>query len=333
MIARKGVEQETLALKRDKETRVAIEKTKAEARATLSRGKAKKKTEQEAEKSPPKSQGALATTQTEVEPDRQARAKVKRTKAKAKRTTAKTKRTARGKAKKEKLPPIGPEKVGAEQRVSFVVRLTVDEQGQPRRTEIEHAQSGKKEVFLALDVQRLVSFMQACISPISPKPAIPAAPPPARARAPTSEIITSAVSLIVSDVQVFPLETPGTMALTLNSDEGFTIQTRFWLHGPDAPSLAAQALSFKVKVYIKEITGGMSSLLATYTANLAKDVVAYTAQTQPLSLPGGLYRLTTLVILDTPIKLAGFLEGPIVHVAGIQSPVAPAAEPDIPLSP
>jgi len=124
------------------------------------------------------------------------------------------------------------------------------------------------------------------------------------------------------------------MALTLNSEEGFTIQIHFRLQGPDAPSLAAQAFSFKVKVYIKEVTSGMSSLLVSYTSNLAKDVVAYTVQMQPQSLPGGLYRLTTLVTLDAPIKLAGFFEGPIVEVAGIQSPAPPsAAESDIPLSP
>ena len=53
---------------------------------------------------------------------------------------------------------------GAERRVTFVVRLTVDEQGQPRRTEIEHAKSGEKETFPGLDVQRLVAFMKVCIS-------------------------------------------------------------------------------------------------------------------------------------------------------------------------
>lgn len=318
-------------LKRVKET--TVEKPKAEARATPTRGKAKNKTEQEAEKSPPKAQGALAATQTGVEPDRQARAKVKQTRAKAEKSSAKAKKVTRGKAKKEKLLPIGLEKEGAEQRVSFVVRLTVDEQGQPRRTEIEHAQSGKKEVFPALDVQRLVSFIQACISPISPKPATPAAPPPARACAPMSTTSPSAVSLTITDVQVFPIGTPSIIALTLNSDEGFTIQTRFRLQGPDAPSLAAQAFSFKVKVYIKEVTSNMSKLLSAYSAKLVKDVLEYTTQTQPLSLPGGLYRPTTLVTLDTPIKLAGFLDGPVVQVAGIQSIVAPVAEPDISLSP
>ena len=60
---------------------------------------------------------------------------------------------------------IAPEEEGAERRVTFIVRLTVDERGQPRRTEIEHARSGKKETFAGLDVQRLTAFMEACISP------------------------------------------------------------------------------------------------------------------------------------------------------------------------
>ena len=317
MIAHESMEREALAVKRDKETRVAIEKTKAEARATLSRGKAKKKTEQEAEKSPPKSQGALAATQTEVEPDRQTRARVKQNRAKAEKTSAKTKKVARGKAKREKQFPIGLEKEGAEQRISFVIRLTVDEQGQPRRTEIEHAQSGKKEVFPALDIQNLISFMQACVTPISPKPAIPTTPAPVKAPIPTSETVTLAVSLTIIDVQVFRVGTPDVMALILAPDESFQIQIRFRLQGPDALSLAVQPLPFNIKVYTKEVTSGKSSLLTTYSTNLVKDAVAYTAQTQPLSLPGGLYRLTTLITLEAPVKLAGFFEGPVVQVAGV----------------
>jgi len=67
-------------------------------------------------------------------------------------------------ANTEPLPTaLGEE--GAEWRVTFIIRLTVDEQGQPRRTEIEHARSGKKETFPGLDVQRLAAFMQACTSP------------------------------------------------------------------------------------------------------------------------------------------------------------------------
>jgi hypothetical protein len=63
------------------------------------------------------------------------------------------------------LPPSTPEEEGIEQRISFIVRLTVDERGQPLRTEVEHAQSGKKETYPGLDVQRLAAFMKAFIGP------------------------------------------------------------------------------------------------------------------------------------------------------------------------
>jgi hypothetical protein len=62
-------------------------------------------------------------------------------------------------------PPTALGEGAAERRVTFILRLTVDERGQPRRTEIEHAKSGKKETFPGLDVQRLAAFMKACISP------------------------------------------------------------------------------------------------------------------------------------------------------------------------
>ena len=172
--------------------------------------------------------------------------------------------------------------------------------------------------------------MQACITPISPKPAIPTTTVPVKAPIPTSETVTLSVSLTIIDVQVFRVGTPGVMALTLASDEGFQIQIRFLLQGPDTLSLAVQPLPFNIKVYTKEVTSGRAGLLTTYNANLVKDVEAYTTQTHPLSLPGGLYRLTTLVTLEAPVKLAGFLEGPIIDVADIQSAVILAAESDIP---
>jgi multidrug resistance efflux pump len=50
-------------------------------------------------------------------------------------------------------------------RVSFVVRLTLDEQGQFGRTEIEQVSSGKKQNFLSLDGDLLVAFMRSCINP------------------------------------------------------------------------------------------------------------------------------------------------------------------------
>lgn len=49
-------------------------------------------------------------------------------------------------------------------RVSFVVRLTLDEHGQFERTEIEHVSSSRKQNFKNLDGKLLVAFMKACMN-------------------------------------------------------------------------------------------------------------------------------------------------------------------------
>jgi hypothetical protein len=72
---------------------------------------------------------------------------------------------AKPQAENAKPPPTTLGEEGTERRITFIIRLTVDERGQPRRTEIEHAQSGQKEILPDLDVQRLAAFMQKCISP------------------------------------------------------------------------------------------------------------------------------------------------------------------------
>lgn len=62
-------------------------------------------------------------------------------------------------------------------RFSFVVRLTLDEQGQFERTEIEHVSSGRKQNFLNLDGDRLVAFMKTCVNPETiPEDALPKTP-------------------------------------------------------------------------------------------------------------------------------------------------------------
>jgi hypothetical protein len=104
-------------------------------------------------------------TKREVEQERQAQAKVEQARAEAERALADTRKTIGAETENTEPLPTALGEGGAERRVTFIVRMTVDERGQPRRTEVEHAQSGKKETFPDLDVQRLVAFMKACISP------------------------------------------------------------------------------------------------------------------------------------------------------------------------
>jgi len=106
----------------------------------------------------------LAAARAEVEQERQAWLKIGQARAEAKRALAEARQAMGAEEKNTEPPPTALGEEGAERRVTFIVRLTVDERGQPRRTEVEHAQSGKKETFPGLDVHQLAAFMKACIS-------------------------------------------------------------------------------------------------------------------------------------------------------------------------
>jgi hypothetical protein len=139
-----------LASQPDEETRVALEKAMAEVEAALARAKDEERARLKAEAALTEVRQALAAAQVEVEQERQALVQAGRA------VGTETEST--------ESPPTNPGEGGAERRVTFIVRLTVDARNQPRRTEIEHAQSGHKETFPGLDAQRLIAFMKACLS-------------------------------------------------------------------------------------------------------------------------------------------------------------------------
>jgi hypothetical protein len=101
----------------------------------------------------------------EFEDERQAGAKAGQARAEVERALAGARQAMGIEAEDIEPPSAALSEEGTERRITFIIRLTVDERGQPRRTEIEHAQSGQKEILPDLDVQRLAAFMQKCISP------------------------------------------------------------------------------------------------------------------------------------------------------------------------
>jgi hypothetical protein len=107
----------------------------------------------------------VETSRTEVEGERQAQAGVEQARTEAERALVEVRKAMVANAKNTEPLPTTLGEEGAERRVTFIVRLTVDERGQPRRTEIEHAKSGKIESFPGLDVQRLIAFMEKYINP------------------------------------------------------------------------------------------------------------------------------------------------------------------------
>jgi hypothetical protein len=267
------------------------------------RAKAKKRARLESGEALAEAKKGLRAAQAEVKHERKARIKAEKALVKAQQALA----AARLVAKQERP--------AREMRVSFIVQLMVDEHGQPRRTEIEDAKSGRKQNFVGLDGERLVAFMKACISPATiPEHAIPPTPPPEQAKAPTPEPLEPKASLVVSDVRVFHPGEPDSMTLILTSEKTFVVQAHFQLQGPEASSLTAQESSYEMNVYAEELASGESKLLTTYSAKLIQDVLEYKAPAEVPGLPPGLYRLFTLVTLDAPIKVVGYHDGLIIQV-------------------
>ena len=269
------------------------------------------------EKTLTEAQTALAAAKAEVEQEHQARVKAEQASVGSESALVIARETAGIGAGNTELPPAG-------QRVSFIVRLTVDERSQPRRTEIVD-QSGKKVPLPALDMQwlaqRLVAFLPTSLSPSTfPEPTTPPVTPPAKFEVSIPETPRSVASLNLSDVRVFRGGSPGGMAVTLNSAEAFVVQAGFELQGPQAAALTVQASPYRIQVYAYDVTSGMSTLVTTHRANLVEEVLEYTAQMQVPGLLPGLYRLLTVVTLQGPNKILDHHDGPIVHVAGVEQP-------------
>lgn len=287
----------------DQATSVLAEKTKAKARRQVLQGKAKERTGPKSEDALAKAQAALKAARASLRRERQARAKAEQVLAETQEALA----AARLKA--------GQEHEVQMRRISFVVRLMVDKHGHPRRTEVEEVESSRKQNFLGLDGERLVSFMKASFSdPISLENPTDSAPHPESPTIPPIRSEKQNSSLIVSDVQVLHSEDPDVSTLTLTHEQPFIVQARFLLRGPDAQFLTTQQSSFEMKVYSNDVTNGKSKLLTTYSTMLIRDVLGYTTPVEVKGLSPGLYRLFTLIIFRRPIKLAGFYGKTIIQV-------------------
>jgi hypothetical protein len=269
----------------------------------------------------------LEDEEAEVERESQAQGEAEQARAEPERAPAEAGKAIETEAENTEPPSAARGEKTEERPVSFRVRVTVDEQGKPLRTEIQPAKQDKEPGrFPGLDGQELTTYMERYISAlVTPEPVTRPAPPPARAEAPAPGHREPAISLTVSDVQVSRAGVPGVAALVLSSGEAFVVQTHFRL-GPEALSLTAQEPSYELQVYAREVTSGTSALLATDKGSLARDALEYPVKMQASGLAAGLYRLLTLVTLGAPVNMLGHREGPIIHVAGVQpfvSPVTP----------
>jgi hypothetical protein len=197
-----------------------------------------------------------------------------------------------------KQPVSSKQEKGEEQRISFALRVTVDERGEPKRTEIEHPQSQRKKHVQGLDLQELESFMKECISP----------PIAVRASA-APELLT------ISEVQVLRAGARGGETLGLKPGEAFEIRVRFLLRDADVKAMTSHCPSYQVQVYAKEAANGTSALLTTHDGHLTEGCADYAPRIVIPGLPRGLFRLLTMVTLLAPNKGLVHRDGPSINVA------------------
>lgn len=243
---------------------------------------------------------ALAAAQAESKREQ-------REKDKAEKASLKVQEAERVTAVNAELPVAASGENSEEKPVSFVVRVTVDERGNVRRTEVKHAKTGTKVVFPDLDGHKLTTFIMKHIRPpvateIRAKPSVsePIAPPPA-----------PATILTIADIKI----ADNGAGFFLTPDEAFVVENRFRLDGPEAASLAAREVAFEVKVYAKSVASGKTTFLAADDGNLVEGDLEYTAEMDVPGLSPGSYRLDTLVLLQEPANMVEYHEGPIFPVS------------------
>ena len=205
-----------------------------------------------------------------------------------------------------------------ELQISFVVRLVVDEQGQPKRTEIEPS---KKEIepgrFKRLDGQELVSYIEEYISSvITPEARPSAAPPPREAARKIPEPVITQPFLTISDVRVLR---EGVASLTpppLGAGQAFVVQVRFRIDGPGATSIAAQHPACRIEIYASPMAGTGGQKLFSDTKEMSGDGPEYSLEIPVAGLDAGTHLLHTVIAIFEPTKLLGTHKGTAVRVSG-----------------
>lgn len=307
MTTKRASKRRKLAAKPEKGNMATNVKSKVKAETTTPRATVKESARLKSHQLLPKSQKGLRSAPGKIEHKRQAQNTAHKVLTKAPKNLV----TGRLNVAQEHHAQIS--------RVSFVVRLTLDENGQFGRTEIEYVSSSRnrKQNFLSLDLDgdHLVAFMKECISSLNiPKSAMPVVRTPEKVKDLTPIQQRPKFSLVVSDIQLFNSRAPNIMNLTVMSGEPLIVQARFQLQGLEARSFTAQEPFYEMKVYINEITSSTPKLLTTYRAKLIQNVLEYTVPTEVSGLSHGLYRLFTVVTLGADIKMASHYDGPMVQV-------------------
>ena len=198
-------------------------------------------------------------------------------------------------------------------RVSFIVRVLIDENNQSGLTEIELISSNKKQKFPQLNGENLEAFMKTCIRNISVSENTASdVPIPRKVKDLAPEQPKGRLTLQIPNIQLF--NSSGLNGMSFKAGEPFIVQARFQLHGTEVQTLTDQEADYEINIYTNEITSGISKLLLSYRSRLIQNIWEYSIPLKLSGLSHGLYRLSILVTLGTDSKVAGHHDGPTIQV-------------------
>lgn len=251
----------------------------------------------------------LADATTTIDQERQGRLNAEKDRTEAQAALDEANRAAAGQSVvNEELPSKDYSAEGSGQRLSFIVRLMLDEHSDPRRTEIEDTHTRRKESFHTLNGDQLAAFMRSCIRPVA------IAASNFSHEIPVPESTGESYTMNISDTLVFDKGAGDTTSLSFHAREAFVVQAGFHLQAEEESPGQVQDTDFDISVYANEIGGSHSQLMASSYGRLQEKVLDYTARVEAPGLSPGVYRLVTLVTLHTPRKRTGHYEGPIILV-------------------
>jgi hypothetical protein len=200
-------------------------------------------------------------------------------------------------------------------RYSFFVRLAVDKQGQIRKTEIEHVESGNSDKFSSMDKERLFNFIATTIIPVNTEK--DSRPPSSYEYKPENEVKASfelKSSLVISAVQVFQSEDLDIKVFTHMPGESFVVQAHFQHQYSEASPPQFQDLFYEMRVYTNDLKNGRQQLLACSSTLMKPGEKEYTVAAKAPGLLPGTYRLFTYVTAGSPIIVSGHFDGPVIRI-------------------
>ncbi len=198
---------------------------------------------------------------------------------------------------------------------AFVIRLSVNKNGQVMRTEIEHLKSGTKDTFASLDKQRLVNFIESMITTTESDDEMELVYQPEPMLEEKFEQGSLRKPFIIANIKTYCSNENGEVSMVFHVNQPIIIRTDFNVLDIENLTSSSQTITYIVQVYAYGIDTHSSTMIATATTNLLPGVSEYSTQMHCNGLPTGLFRLLILINFQPPANHHQMVDGPFLRVS------------------